>query len=519
MTDDFRADLATAYDFAEADSLTLGAPILDGQTATGLSIRQPLSMMNRHGLIAGATGTGKTRTLQMLAGQLSAAGVPVFLADMKGDLSGMAMPGASNSKIEERCASIGRPFLPAGCPVEFLSLTGQQGLPVRATVTSFGPLLLGRVLDLNETQQSALSMVFKFSDDQGLLLLDLVDLKEVLLYLTDSGSGHLREYGNLAKATVGVLLRKIVELESQGGEQFFGEPEFDIDDLLSVDDQGRGRISILGLSDLQEKPALFSTFMMWLLATLFRELPEAGDLAKPKLVFFFDEAHHLFNGKGKAFEEQIEQVVRLIRSKGVGIWFVTQTPRDLPADILAQLGNRVQHALRAFTPDDDKAIRATARTMPKSEHYDVADMLTKLGIGEAFVTVLNPDGVPTAVAATLLLPPASSMTPLPPDELIRRIQSSPLAERYVTDIDRQSAREALQARVAEEEALEAAARKPAPTREPLDPPTPRAASRRRPEAGAAETILKSPVARAATQELVRGIFGLLGIKTSRRRAR
>jgi len=518
MMDDFRADMAAAYAFSDTASLILGAPLLAGVAATGTAIRQPLAMMNRHGLIAGATGTGKTKTLQMLAGQLSAAGVPVFLADMKGDLSGMALAGATNQRIEERCASIGHTFTPAGCPVEFLSLTGKTGLPLRATVSSFGPLLLGRVLDLNATQQSALSMVFKFSDDQGLLLLDLVDLKEVLLYLTDSGSEHLREYGNLAKATVGVLLRKIVELEQQGGEQFFGEPEFDIDDLLAVDEQGRGRVSILSLSDLQEKPALFSTFMMWLLATLFRELPEAGDLAKPKLVFFFDEAHHLFSGKGKAFEEQIEQVVRLIRSKGVGVWFVTQTPRDLPPNILAQLGNRVQHALRAFTPDDDKAIRATARTMPKSEHYDVADQLTKLGIGEAFITVLDPNGVPTAVAATLLLPPASSMTPLPPDEMARRIQGSPLAERYITVIDRQSAREILQAQVAEEEALQEAARKPAPAREPSQPSASRAEPRRRPEPGAAQTILKSPVARAATQELVRGIFGLLGVKTSRRRA-
>jgi len=506
-----------AYDFAEAGSLILGAPRLAGETATGVLIRQPLSMMNRHGLIAGATGTGKTRTLQMLAGQLSAAGVPVFLADMKGDLSGMAVPGSASLKIDERCAAIGQPFQPAGCPVEFFSLTGNGGLPLRATVSSFGPLLLARVLDLNETQRSALAMVFKFSDDQGLLLLDLVDLKEVLLYLTDTGASHLREYGNLAKATVGVLLRKIVELEQQGGEQFFGEPEFDIDDLLSVDEAGRGRVSILGLSDLQERPALFSTFMMWLLATLFRELPEAGDLAKPKLVFFFDEAHHLFDGKGKAFEEQIEQVVRLIRSKGIGVWFVTQTPRDLPADILAQLGNRMQHALRAFTPDDDRTIRATARTMPKSEHYDVADQLTKLGIGEAFVTVLSPEGVPTAVAATLLLPPASSMTPLSVEDVARRVQSSPLAERYVTDIDRQSAREALQARVAEESALEAAARKPAPTAG-ASTSRPRAEPRQRPEPGAAQTILKSPVARAATQELVRGIFGLLGVRTSRRRA-
>jgi DNA helicase HerA-like ATPase len=511
MDDNFTAALGAAYGFPDADSLILGAPRLAGETATGTLIRQPLAMMNRHGLIAGATGTGKTRTLQMLAGQLSAAGVPVFLADMKGDLSGMTAAGAANPKIDERCAAIGRPFQPAGCPVEFYSLTGRGGLPLRATVSSFGPLLLSRVLDLNETQSSALAMVFKFCDDQGLLLLDLVDLKETLLHLTDTGAEHLREYGNLSKATVGVLLRKIVEMEQQGGEQFFGEPEFDVDDLLHVDADGTGRVSILNLADLQDRPALFSTFMMWLLATLFRELPEAGDLPRPKLVFFFDEAHHLFSGKGKAFEEQIEQVVRLIRSKGIGVWFVTQSPRDLPADVLAQLGNRVQHALRAFTPDDDKAIRATARTMPKSEFYDVADQLTKLGIGEAFVTVLAPNGVPTPVAATLLMPPASSMTPLPPDEVARRAAGSSLHERYGAAIDRQSARETLQAQVAEEQALAEAARRPEPA--------PRPAARRRAAPDAAQTILKSPVARAATQELVRGIFGLLGVKTSRRRSR
>jgi DNA helicase HerA-like ATPase len=521
MSTDFRGFMQAAYDFPPERSLLFGAPLLDGQAATGVGVRMPLAMANRHGLIAGATGTGKTKTLQGIAGALSAAGVPVFLADMKGDLTGMAVGGTSNAKVDERHAAIGVPFEPAGFPVEYLSLTGRFGHPVRATVSSFGPLLLGRVLELNETQRSALAMVFQFCDDQGLLLLDLADLKEVLLYLTEDGAPYLRDYGNLSKATVGVLVRKLVELEQQGGEALFGEPEFDIDDLLQVDADGRGRVSILELSDLHDRPALFSTFMMWLLATLFRELPEAGDLEKPKLVFFFDEAHHLFEGRNKAFTDQIEQVVRLIRSKGVGVWFVTQSPRDLPADILAQLGNRVQHALRAFTPDDEKAVKAAARTMPKSEFYDVADQLTKLGIGEAFVTVLDPKGVPTPVAATLLVAPASSMEPLPVSEVARRVQASPLFPKYDQAIDRVSAREMLQSRVAEADALEAAAqaeaaRESAARRAPAPRPTP-APRARRPEPGAAETILKSPVARAATRELVRGIFGLLGVSTSRRR--
>lgn len=525
MDADFIAAMSAAYGFPETESLVLGAARRNGETATGTAIRLPLAMANRHGLIAGATGTGKTRTLQSLADQFSAAGVPVFLADMKGDLSGVAVPGVSNPKIEERCRELGQPFTPAGSPVQFLSLTGTGGVPVRASVSAFGPLLMSRVLDLNATQQGALSMAFKFCDDHGLLLLDLVDLKEALIFMSEAVADALREYGNLSRATLGVLIRKVTELELQDGERFFGEPEFDIDDLLAVDGQGRGMVSILGLADLHDRPALFSTFMMWLLATLFRELPEAGDLPKPRLVFIFDEAHHLFAGRSKEFEEQVEQVVRLIRSRGVGVWFVTQTPKDIATDVLAQLGNRVQHALRAFTPDDEKAIKATARTMPKSQFYDVADVLTKLAIGEALVTVLNPDGVPTPVAATLMAPPRSSMTPLPPDELSRRVQSSPIYSRYGQEVDRTSAREVLQARVAEAQALAdaqereaerqaAEARAAREAARPLPRSAPRAA---RPAPSAAGEILKSPVARAATRELVRGVFGLLGLSTSRRR--
>jgi len=511
MTSDaFAAEMSGAYGFGEP-GLVLGGPMQAGQVVAGAGqVRVPLAMLNRHGLVAGATGTGKTKTLQLLADQLSAAGVPVFCADMKGDLSGLGRPGAPHPRIDARAQAIGMPWQPSANPVEFLSLTGATGQQLRATVSSFGPLLLARVLDLNDTQQSVLALVFKFCDDKGLLLLDLADLRQVLLYLSGEGAAELAEYGGMSKATVGVLLRKVVELEQQGADRFFGEPEFDVDDLLRVDASGRGVVSILELTDVQDKPALFSTFMMWLLAMLWRELPEVGDAERPKLVFFFDEAHLLFDGASKAFREQIEQVVRLIRSKGVGVYFVTQTPKDVPADVLAQLGNRIQHALRAFTPDDDKALQATARTFPKSAHYDIPSVLTSLGIGEALVTVLSPRGTPTPVAATLLVPPASQMKPMTPEELASAIRSSPLHARYAQAIDRESAREVLQARAAAER------------QENAGTPAPRGSGPAREEPGLAETagkILNSPMARTVGRELVRGLFAVLGVRTVTRRRR
>jgi DNA helicase HerA-like ATPase len=435
----FQETIQAGYDFG-GETLLLGAPLREGVPQAGLQIRAPLAMLNRHGLVAGATGTGKTRTLQLLTDQLSAAGVPVFLADMKGDLGGLGVPGASNAKIEARATAVGAPFVPRENPVEFLSLSGANGIPLRATVSSFGPLLLARALDLNDTQQSVLTLVFKFCDDRGLLLLDLADLRAVLQYLTGEGAKERAAYGGMSKATVGVLLRGIMELEAQGGDRFFGEPEFEVEDLMRTDPSGRGIVSILGLADLQDRPALFSTFMMWLLASLYRELPEAGDLAKPKLVFFFDEAHLLFEEASKPFRNQVEQVVKLIRSKGVGVFFVTQTPKDVPTDVLSQLGNRVQHALRAFTPDDHKALKATADTFPISEFYDIPKTLTSLGIGEAIVTVLDARGRPTPVAATLLAPPASLMGPLPAEEILRRAAASPLHEEYAVAVARRGGR-------------------------------------------------------------------------------
>jgi len=511
MDDEFLKTIADGYSF-QGQTLLLGVPLRDGKVAAPTSIGIPLAMMNRHGLIAGATGTGKTKTLQSLAGQLSDAGVPAFLADLKGDLSGLAAPGVSDPKIQERAKSCGIPFAPEACPVEFVSLTGKAGNQLRATVSSFGPLLLARAMGLNETQQSVLALVFRFCDERKLLLLDLPDLREVLQYLTGAGSAELADFGGISKATAGVLLRKIVELEQQGADVFFGEPEFRVEDLLRAEG-GRGILTVLELKDIQDRPALFSTFMMWLLASLYRELPEVGDLERPKLVFFFDEAHLLFEEASKAFLDQIEQVVRLVRSKGVGVFFVTQSPKDVPADVLAQLGNRVQHALRAFTPDDEKALRATANTFPRTPYYDIEKTLTSLGIGEALVTVLGPRGTPTPVVATLLAPPRSLMGPIPPAEVTDRAARSPLHTAYATAIDRESAREVLQAR-AEGAAKGMAA---ASAGRAGDAAGRASATPAVPDAVAA--ILKSPMARAVGTELVRGLFGVLGVSTSRRRSR
>jgi len=510
----FDATIREGYAFS-GETLLLGAPLLDGKVTGDARVHVPIAMMNRHGLIAGATGTGKTRTLQLLAGQLSAAGVPVFLADIKGDLSGLAAPGVSNAKIEERCAAIGVPFAPAACPVDFVSLTGEAGTPIRATVSSFGPLLLARAFDLNETQQSVLALVFKFCDDRGLLLLDLSDLRAALHYLTGDGAKELADFGGMSKATVGVLLRKIVEMESQGADRFFGEPEFEVEDLIRNDAGGKGVVTALELSDLQDRPALFSTFMMWLLASLYRELPEVGDLDKPKLVFFFDEAHLLFDDASKPFLQQVEQVVRLVRSKGVGVFFVTQTPKDVPSDVLAQLGNRIQHALRAFTPDDEKALRATANTFPRSDFYDIPKTLTSLGIGEAMVTVLSPRGTPTPVVATLVAPPSSLMTPIAAADLQARVAASPLHAEYAKSIDRESAREV----------LEAKAKAAAPEVGGADPAAPaKRGAKTAPSDGgdvAAQIgkALGSPIARTVGRELVRGLFGVLGVSTTTRRRR
>ena len=458
MKQAFREDISAGYALTEP-GLIIGSAMHDGDILNDPRVQVALTMTNRHGLIAGATGTGKTKTLQLLAGQFSKAGVPVFISDIKGDVSGIALPGdAANPKIQERAASLEWTFEPAGHPAEFLSLSGMLGAQVRATVSSFGPLLLGKVLDLNETQTSILSLIFKYCDDNGLPLLDLADLETTLKFLaSDEGKPILEEYGGMSSASVGVLLRSIVVLEQEGVDAFFGEPEFDVADLLKTTPDGQGIVSILELSDVMDQPRLFSTFMLWMLARLYESLPEAGDLPKPKLVFFFDEAHLLFDDASEALMDQIERTARLIRSKGVGVYFVTQAPTDVPSSVLAQLGNRVQHALRAFTPDDADALRKTARTFPMTDHYDVETTITSLGIGEALVTVLSPKGIPTPLAATRLLPPDSLMAPLPPADLQARIAASPLTTKYGTPVDRDSAHEMIQRRLVEARAAAATA--------------------------------------------------------------
>ncbi|MBA2719374.1 MAG: DUF853 family protein [Chloroflexi bacterium] len=448
MDQAFRDEMTAGYTLAEP-ALTIGSPMLDGELFNASRVQIALSMMNRHGLIAGATGTGKTKTLQLLAGELSQAGVPVFISDIKGDVTGIALPGdAANPKVVERMASLEAPFVAAGHPVEFLSLSGKLGAQVRATVHSFGPLLLGKVLGLNETQTSILSLIFKYCDDNDLPLLDLPDLATTLKFLaSDEGKPILADYGGMSSASVGVLLRSIIVLEQAGADTFFGEPEFQVGDLLRTTADGAGIISVLELRDVMDQPSLFSTFMLWMLAQLYETLPEVGDLPKPKLCFFFDEAHLLFDGASEALLDQIERTVRLIRSKGVGVFFVTQAPTDVPSSVLAQLGNRVQHALRAFTPDDADALRKTARTFPMTSHYDVEKTITSLGTGEALVTVLSPKGVPSPLAATRLFAPDSLMAALPDADLQGRIAASSFSAKYGATVDRESAHEMITARL------------------------------------------------------------------------
>jgi uncharacterized protein len=458
VDDGFRSEMAAGYAFDEP-CIVLGAPMMGSDLVPDVRVQVPLSRINRHGLFAGATGTGKTTTLQLFAGQLSAAGVPVFAVDVKGDLSGVGAPGdATERHVAARVAAMSWPFVAQGHPIEVLSLSGRVGAHVRASVSSFGPLLLGKVLDLNDTQVSVLSMVFHYCDQQQLPLLDLADLRTTLKYLgSDDGKAALEDLGGLSPATLGVILRAIVTLEQDGSAVFFGEPEFDVDDLLRTTADGKGIISLLEVSDVMDRPRLYSTFVLWLLARLYDALPEVGDLPKPKLAFFFDEAHLLFKDASSALLDQVERTARLIRSKGVGIYFVTQAPTDVPSSVLSQLGNRVQHALRAFTPDDADALRKTARTFPMTTHYDVERTITSLGIGEALVTVLSPKGVPTPLAATRLLPPDSRMAPLTPEELAAAAAASTFAAKYGQAIDPQSAHEIITARLAAAHAAAAGA--------------------------------------------------------------
>ena len=434
--------IRAGYTF-DGPALEMGA-LVNGDARADVQVRIPLGMMNRHGLIAGATGTGKTKTLQGLAEQLSALGVPVFAADIKGDLSGIASPGAPSEKLTSRTTGIGQNWSAVASPTEFFSLGGVgAGIPIRATVSGFGPLLLSKVLGLNATQESSLGLVFHYAGKAGLPLVDLADLRAVLSYLTtDEGKVELKTLGGLSAATVGVILRELITFADEGADVFFGEPEIDTSDFIRLTSDGRGIVSLLEVPGVQDKPALFSTFLMWLLADLFNDLPEVGDLERPKLVFFFDEAHLLFTNASKDFLTQITQTVRLIRSKGVGIFFVTQTPKDVPNDVLAQVGSRIQHQLRAHTPDDAKALRATVSTYPTSG-YDLGETLQQLATGEAIVTVMNERGAPSPVAWTRLRAPQGSMAPTPAETMEATVRSSPLLPKYGTSIDRDSAHEIL----------------------------------------------------------------------------
>jgi len=428
----------------EGPALVIGA-LVDGDAVPDAQVRIPLGMLNRHGLVAGATGTGKTKTLQVLAEQVAAQGVPVFAADIKGDLSGIASPGVANDKLTARSESIGQDWQPTATPTEFFTLGGLgTGVPIRASVETFGPLLLSKVLGLNETQESSLNLVFHYAREAGQPLVDLGDLRSLLTYLTGDGKAALKELGGLSSATAGVILRELIAFADEGADVFFGQPEISTSDFLRTTPDGKGIVSLLEVPSVQDKPALFSTFLMHLLAQLFRELPEIGDTDKPKLVFFFDEAHLLFKDASKDFLEQVAQTVRLIRSKGVGVFFVTHTPKDVPSDVLEQLGSRIQHQLRAHTPDAAKALKTTVSTYPHTS-YDLEEVLTQLSIGEAIVTVMNEKGAPSPVAWTRVRAPLGSMEPTPAAQIEANVSASSLLAKYGTAVNPESATEMIDA--------------------------------------------------------------------------
>jgi DNA helicase HerA-like ATPase len=529
---DFGTRIAEAY-ASEGSTVDIGRAVQGGTTFPEAVVQVPTAMCNRHGLIAGATGTGKTVTLQLLAEQLSAQGVAVFTADIKGDLTGLVRPATPGEKVQARIDELGLAYTPTGAPVQFWSLGGQgPGVPIRSAISSFGPQLLAKVLGANETQSSSLALVFYYADQKGLPLLDLVDLVDLLTYLvSDEGKAELKTIGGLSSATAGVLLRKLVELTQQDAEAFFGEPEVTIDSLIRVAPDGRGVINCLELAAVQDRPKLFSTFLMWLLAELFETLPEAGDLEKPKLVFFFDEAHLLFADAPKEFVEQVAQTVRLIRSKGVGVFFITQLPDDVPDPVLAQLGNRVQHALRAYTPRDAKALKAAVSTYPKTDDYDLEEVLTQLGIGEAIVTTLTDDGAPAPVAWTKVRPPESQIGAVDPAEVAAMAEASDLWDAYAVEIDRPSARELL----AQKMGVDAPAPEPTAVRPDLPPPPgdgfqvevpdapkgppartkggsrsgPPAKKRAKDDGNPITDFLKSREGRATVNNVVRGVFDLM----------
>lgn len=513
--DQFRQVIEEGYTFKEP-SFVLGGAMLGEETLTGALVRIPLGTLNRHGLIAGATGTGKTKTLQIIAEQLSREGVPSLLMDIKGDLSGIAIASAGHVKIDERHTAIGLPFAASGSPVELLTLSEEPGARLRATVVEFGPVLFSKMLDLNDTQTGIVAVAFKYAEDNKLPLLDLKDFRKILQWLTGEGKEEIEgDYGRISTASTSAIMRKVVELESQGAEGFFGETSFDVDDLIRLDECGRGMVSIIRLTDVQDKPKLFSTFMLQLLAEVYATFPEEGDLDRPKLVIFIDEAHLVFEEATDALLDQLEAIIKLIRSKGVGIFFVTQNPADIPSDILGQLGLKVQHALRAFTAKDRKAIKLASENYPLTDFYDVDTVLTELGTGEALVTALDRKGRPTPLVRTMLRAPESRMDVLTKSEIKDIVDNSSLVRKYNKDIDRESAYEIL------EKKMEAAAK--AEHKEEMEQQRAKAQkttsrSRTR-EKSMFETIVNNTttrqIGRTVAREFTRGLLGVLGIKTRR----
>lgn len=495
-TDKFLQTIQEGYSF-KGEAAVLGIGMLDGQVVTGASVKLPLKTMNRHGLIAGATGTGKTKTLQVIAEALSDASVPVLLMDIKGDLSGIAAAGTVNDKITDRMGKIGQEWKPAAFPAELLTLSNEKGVRLRATVSEFGPILLSKILDLNDTQQGLVAMIFKYCDDHKMPLLDLKDFIKVLQYVSNEGKAEIeKEYGKIATTSTGTILRKVIELQQQGADIFFGEPSFEVDDLMRIADDGRGMVSILRVTDMQNRPKLFSTFMLQMLAELYSVLPEAGDLDKPKLVMFIDEAHLVFQEATDALLQQIETVIKLIRSKGVGIFFCTQNPQDIPAAVLSQLGLKVQHALRAFTAADRKTIKQAADNYPVTEFYKTDELMTQMGIGEALVTMLNEKGIPTPLVHTMLVSPRSRMDVLIDSEIDGLVSRSKLVKKYINSIDNQSAYEILTAK------LETAAQQSEETAKPAS---------RKQEKPMWETMLNSSAGKQLQRSLVRGLFDVLGL--------
>lgn len=502
-TENFKQQLTQGY-AASGNSITLGAALLDGTPQKDVQIKLPLKTLNRHGLIAGATGTGKTVTLQVIAENMCAAGIPVLLMDLKGDLSGLARAGSSNPKIEERHNLIGIPFTPKGTSTEFLSLSKEPGARLRATVSEFGPVLFSKILELNDTQAGVVAVLFKYADDKKLPLLDLKDFKQLLNYATNEGKEEVKKlYGNISPASGSTILRKVIELEGQGAELFFGEKSFEVSDLVRTDSTGCGIASIIRLSDIQDKPKLFSTFMLCMLAEIYASFPEAGDLDKPKLCIFIDEAHLIFKEASKALLDQIESIIKLIRSKGVGIYFVTQNPYDIPDSVLAQLGLKVQHALRAFTEKDRKAIKKTAENYPISEFYKTDELLTSLGIGQALVSALNEKGIPTPLAAVHLRAPMSRIGVLTPEELNQTIGTSQLVAKYNETIDRESAYEILNQKISSAaEDKEKEEEKPTKKKEKEEKSILEKAS---------ENTMVRQVGRTVVKEVARGLLGVLGL--------